>query len=86
MERITKYGQRKHLQTYKTLSEEYFIAAPTNIHTDPSGKDSDSKVRRRSYSAWEMAVVLGTGTILAKSRENDIFEGSVELRTWRGIE
>jgi hypothetical protein len=55
---------------YKTLSEEYFMDAPTKTHTDPSGNDSATNVLLRSYSVWDMPFVSGEGTNFAYPREN----------------
>jgi len=56
------------LYVYKTLSEEYFIDAPTKIQTDRSGSDSERIAFRSSYSVWDIPLVLGVGTSLAYPR------------------
>ena len=65
MKGVTKIQWRKPSVEYKTLSEEYFIDAPTKMQTDPSGNDSDRMALRNSYSVWEIPLVLGVGTSLA---------------------
>ena len=66
MKRIAKISSAPASKVeYKTLSEEYFIEAPTKTQTEPSGKEDTMIVLRRSYSVCDIPGVRGEGTSFA---------------------